>query len=231
MEPPPLEPRVCALERKVQTLQSTLHQPSPGGGQGGKDGKDGKKSDAELVMEFTEQAAGEGVVYPCQPVPLDKEAVHFLCKMIIDEMLELMQTVEGGGAAKRELIQYVEQAKELFEREYDCESVIPYRGMRDGKYMTYVLPSGCMEQCADQADAMVDIYYYMLNAACKHGMNLSHVFTRVHEANMAKRDPSTGKFLKREDGKIIKPPGWVPPDINSEMVKQATCGTYYGFDC
>jgi len=26
---------------------------------------------------------------------------------------------------------------------------------------------------------------------------------------MAKRDPLTKKFLKREDGKIIKPKGWV----------------------
>ena len=30
----------------------------------------------------------------------------------------------------------------------------------------------------------------------------------VHAANMAKRDPATGEFKKRADGKIIKPEGW-----------------------
>jgi predicted HAD superfamily Cof-like phosphohydrolase len=59
-----------------------------------------------------------------------------------------------------------------------------------------------------QADALVDVYYYSLNAAAKNGFNISAVFGIVHAANMAKRDPATGKFLKREDGKIIKPSGW-----------------------
>ena len=46
-------------------------------------------------------------------------------------------------------------------------------------------------------------------------MNLSAVFGVVHGANMAKRNPATGKFEKREsDGKIIKPPGWSPPDVD-----------------
>ena len=59
-----------------------------------------------------------------------------------------------------------------------------------------------------QADALVDVYYYSLNAAAKKGVNLSSIFSIVHAANMAKRDPATGQFLKREDGKIIKPKGW-----------------------
>lgn len=59
-----------------------------------------------------------------------------------------------------------------------------------------------------QADALVDVYYYSLNAAAKKGVNLSSIFSIVHSANMAKRDPKTGVFLKRADGKIIKPEGW-----------------------
>ena len=52
-------------------------------------------------------------------------------------------------------------------------------------------------------------------------MNLSSVFTMVHAANMAKRDANTGKFIKREsDGKIIKPEGWQPPNVEAEIARQ-----------
>ena len=61
------------------------------------------------------------------------------------------------------------------------------------------------KKIADQADALIDVYYYSQNAACKKGINLSSIFGMVHAANMAKRDPISGTFLKREDGKIIKP--------------------------
>lgn len=37
---------------------------------------------------------------------------------------------------------------------------------------------------------------------------------------MAKRDPQTGKFIHREDGKIIKPEGWTAPDIVAEIRRQ-----------
>ena len=54
----------------------------------------------------------------------------------------------------------------------------------------------------DVADALVDIWYYSLNAAAKKGV----MFDIVQAANMAMKDPVTDTFLKREDGKIIKPP-------------------------
>ena len=74
---------------------------------------------------------------------------------------------------------------------------------------------------ANQADALVDIRYYSLNAAAKKGVNLSSLFDIVQAANMAKKDPVTGTFLKREDGKIIKPQGWTPPNVRSQGDSQA----------
>ena len=35
----------------------------------------------------------------------------------------------------------------------------------------------------------------------------------VMDTNMAKIDPNTGKVRKREDGKILKPEGWKPPNL------------------
>ena len=42
----------------------------------------------------------------------------------------------------------------------------------------------------------------------------------------AKRDPATGKFIKREDGKIIKPVGWTAPDVNGEILRQIQEGSF-----
>eukprot|EP00961_Rhodomonas_salina_P176604 2380272-Rhodomonas_salina.2 len=90
-----------------------------------------------------------------------------------------------------------------------------------------------------QADALIDVYYYSLNAAAKKGMNISAVFDIVHAANMAKRDPATGKFIKRDDGKIIKPDGWKvrcclfckaqlqsAPDVEAEISRQLEEGAW-----
>lgn len=52
------------------------------------------------------------------------------------------------------------------------------------------------------------------------------MFHVVHAANMAKRDPQTGKFIKREDGKIIKPMGWVPPNVEGEIERQVKVGAW-----
>ena len=59
---------------------------------------------------------------------------------------------------------------------------------------------------AEEADELVDIWYYSLNVAAKKGVNLSSLFDIVQATNMAMKDPVTDTFLKRENGKIIKPP-------------------------
>lgn len=44
---------------------------------------------------------------------------------------------------------------------------------------------------------------------------------------MAKRCPVTGNFLRREsDGKIIKPAGWQPPNVEAEVERQAREGSF-----
>merc|ERR1711904_190637 len=68
--------------------------------------------------------------------------------------------------------------------------------------------------------------YYMLNCAAKKGFNMSSIFGVVHAANMAKRNPETGRFEKNADGKVIKPPGWKPPDVEGELARQVTEGSW-----
>lgn len=63
------------------------------------------------------------------------------------------------------------------------------------------------------ADGVADGVFVMLGTALAYGIPLAKVWARVCEANMAKVDPVTGMVFRRADGKIIKPEGWVPPDI------------------
>merc|ERR1711939_1121041 len=83
-----------------------------------------------------------------------------------------------------------------------------------------------IKKVSAQADALVDIEYYMLNCAAKKGFNMSSIFGVVHAANMAKRNPETGRFEKNADGKIIKPPGWKPPNVEAELARQVSEGSW-----
>jgi len=67
------------------------------------------------------------------------------------------------------------------------------------------------------ADALADIIYIALGTAVSYGIPLDKVFEEVHRSNMTKL--VNGKVLRREDGKIQKPEGWTPPDIESVLKK------------
>lgn len=160
---------------------------------------------AQAVRQFTVEACQPA---PDRPQPMDLDDVHFIAKMMLDELLELYATVTTPEEAKDMLHHFVQQSKHL------PRTVYPDT------------PEGEVSLIADQADALVDMEYYLLNCACKQGINMSSVFKIVHAANMAKRDPETGVFLKREDGKVIKPKGWQAPDVDAEIARQLKDGAW-----
>jgi len=62
-------------------------------------------------------------------------------------------------------------------------------------------------------DGLCDSLYVILGTAVAFGVDIYPFFAEVHRSNMAKRHPDTGKVLKDLFGKVIKPAGWTPPDI------------------
>ena len=60
------------------------------------------------------------------------------------------------------------------------------------------------------ADALADIIYIACGTAVSYGIPLDKVFDEVHRSNMAKL--VDGKPIRREDGKVLKPEDWTPPD-------------------
>jgi len=70
------------------------------------------------------------------------------------------------------------------------------------------------------ADGLADLIYVTVGTALEYGIPLDCVWDAVQQANMAKVDPTTGKVRKREDGKVLKPDGWTPPDIAAVLYAQ-----------
>jgi len=65
------------------------------------------------------------------------------------------------------------------------------------------------------ADALGDQLYILCGTILKHGMQdvIIDVFNEIQASNMSKLD-SDGKPILREDGKILKGPGYFRPDLS-----------------
>jgi len=67
----------------------------------------------------------------------------------------------------------------------------------------------------EQLDALIDILVVTIGAVRAGGMNAEGAWKEVMDTNFAKIDPTTGKVIKREDGKVLKPEGWKAPELTN----------------
>jgi predicted HAD superfamily Cof-like phosphohydrolase len=65
----------------------------------------------------------------------------------------------------------------------------------------------------EQLDALVDILVVTMGAIRAGGFDSEGAWNEVMQTNFAKIDKETGKVRKRNDGKVLKPDGWNPPDL------------------
>ena len=61
-------------------------------------------------------------------------------------------------------------------------------------------------------DALIDILVVTIGAIHSMGSDAEGAWKEVMSTNFAKISED-GKVRKREDGKVLKPMGWVPPDL------------------
>ena len=64
------------------------------------------------------------------------------------------------------------------------------------------------------ADALTDILYVVYGAGHTFGIDLDECFTEVHASNMSKINED-GTINYDENGKVLKSPGFFPPDLES----------------
>jgi predicted HAD superfamily Cof-like phosphohydrolase len=65
----------------------------------------------------------------------------------------------------------------------------------------------------EQLDALLDFIVVTTGAIHSAGFDGEGGWKEVMRTNFAKIDKETGKVRKREDGKVLKPQGWTPPDL------------------
>jgi predicted HAD superfamily Cof-like phosphohydrolase len=64
-----------------------------------------------------------------------------------------------------------------------------------------------------ELDALIDILVVTIGAIHSAGFDGEGAWREVMATNFAKIDRDTGKVRKREDGKVLKPQGWVAPNL------------------
>ena len=68
-------------------------------------------------------------------------------------------------------------------------------------------------------DALIDILVVTIGAIHSAGFDAEGGWKEVMRTNFAKIDKDTGKVRKREDGKVLKPVGWEPPQL-AQFIKE-----------
>jgi len=62
-------------------------------------------------------------------------------------------------------------------------------------------------------DALIDILVVTIGAIHSMGADGEGAWNEVMRTNFAKIDSETGKVRKRDDGKVLKPADWQPPQL------------------
>jgi predicted HAD superfamily Cof-like phosphohydrolase len=70
-------------------------------------------------------------------------------------------------------------------------------------------------------DALIDILVVTIGAIHSMGANGEGAWKEVMSTNFAKIDKKTGLVRKREDGKVLKPQGWVAPDLKPFLERKS----------
>jgi predicted HAD superfamily Cof-like phosphohydrolase len=73
----------------------------------------------------------------------------------------------------------------------------------------------------EQLDALIDILVVTIGAIHSMGADAEGAWKEVMRTNFAKIDRDTGRVRKREDGKVLKPTGWQPPNLRPYVSKQS----------
>ena len=96
---------------------------------------------------------------------------------------------------------------------YDEAQFKLYVDLIDEEYNDELKAAIAADDRVEQLDALIDILVVTIGALHSMGADAESAWKEVMKTNFAKIDRETGKVRKREDGKVLKPIGWVPPEL------------------
>jgi predicted HAD superfamily Cof-like phosphohydrolase len=83
-----------------------------------------------------------------------------------------------------------------------------------------LLEATLSEDRVEQLDALIDMLVVTIGAIHSFGADAEGAWKEVMSTNFTKIDKLTGKVRKREDGKVLKPTGWTPPNLKPFVQEQ-----------
>ena len=119
---------------------------------------------------------------------VDNERMHMRLSLILEETSELVRALYGESAYQR-LQGTIQSLREVDE------------GARD---------------TIEVADALADLVYVTYGMALEAGISLPAVLGEVQASNLSKLG-ADGKPIYREDGKVMKGPGFFPPNVSRAL--------------
>lgn len=94
-----------------------------------------------------------------------------------------------------------------------CETVFALTGVEVAWTFQKIFESDKPDLLAS-IDGLIDLLYVTYGTALEMGVDLEPFWDEVHAANMRKANGPV-----REDGKMLKPIGWIGPDIAGVLAK------------
>jgi predicted HAD superfamily Cof-like phosphohydrolase len=101
---------------------------------------------------------------------------------------------------------------------YDEKQYNMYLNLIEEEYNDELKAALASGDRVEQLDALIDILVVTIGAIHSGGFDAEGAWKEVMRTNFAKIDKDTGKVRKREDGKVLKPIGWTPPEL-AQFVK------------
>jgi len=115
---------------------------------------------------------------------LERKSLHMRMSLIAEEFVELVGAVYGQAARA---------------------------GAESGYHRAVAVDDGTRDT-VEAADALADLVYVIYGMALETGIDLPAVLAEVQRSNMSKLG-ADGKPIYREDGKVLKGPGYFAPDV------------------
>jgi predicted HAD superfamily Cof-like phosphohydrolase len=78
---------------------------------------------------------------------------------------------------------------------------------------TELMDAEAVSDDAEICDACFDLMWVIVGYMKSRGWDCENIWDEGAKSNLSKIDSATGKVKKREDGKILKPEGWRPPNF------------------
>jgi predicted HAD superfamily Cof-like phosphohydrolase len=72
----------------------------------------------------------------------------------------------------------------------------------------------------EEIDACFDMIWVIVGYMLSKGYDVNGIWDEGALSNLKKIDKETRKVLKREDGKVLKPEGWKPPNFSRFAAKK-----------